>query len=83
MSILCILFGHTGQNTESGYHVCDRCGLHEYWCNRQTMNENLDYDLKFSYDECGILMRPIWRLWNRFDHWNFHRKLKNDDDIPF
>ena len=29
---ICLLFGHTGRETESGYHVCSRCGLHEYHC---------------------------------------------------
>lgn len=31
MNFLCYWFGHTGNSTESGFHVCDRCGLHEYW----------------------------------------------------
>lgn len=26
----CYWFGHCGDQTESGYHVCDRCGLHAY-----------------------------------------------------
>jgi hypothetical protein len=28
---ICVVLGHRGGFNDSGYNVCDRCGLHEYY----------------------------------------------------
>lgn len=72
----CLLFGHVGNEFESGYHVCSRCGLHEYHCNEE-------------YVHAGYLMMPFWHLKRLI--FNIINKIKfrysnwknKDDDIPF
>jgi hypothetical protein len=76
MRWLCRFVGHTGDETESGYHVCSRCGLHEYHCWPE-------------YQRAGLLWRPLW--WVQMKLSNGVRpivrrrkfKLRRNDDVPF
>ena len=63
-NILCVLFGHKGNNLESGYHVCSRCGLHEYWNNPEIMQEN-GIDTMPNYYKEEMLKGPILNAFNR------------------
>jgi hypothetical protein len=81
MNYLCYLFGHTGNFTESGYHVCSRCGLHEYWSSRQ-----VDSEAPIDYDNAGHVYRLV--IWPIRDWWEglpFHHRNSSDsaDDLPF
>lgn len=65
---LCTLFGHTGNETESGYHVCDRCGEHEYWSSKEVMAEwDMDAPDK-DYHSNALLIRPFGRLADKVRH---------------
>lgn len=78
IKLLCFLFGHTGKETESGFHVCSRCGLHEYHCHEE-------------YSRAGYLFRPIY--WIKYFLYNSWYKMKRryiiwkdrkyNDDVPF
>lgn len=59
-NIICLLFGHAGEATESGYHVCDRCGMHEYYC-----SEHCDPGLSFGdYHKHSYLTYPFhWAIY--------------------
>lgn len=80
ISVWCMLFGHTGNETESGYHVCSRCGLHAYHGGED-------------YDHAAILASPWWFLWMNLwieihiSHWRWEIEfLYYDDDydwVPF
>lgn len=83
MNYLCYLFGHTGNFTESGYHVCSRCGLHEYWSSRR-----VDPEAPVDYDRAGIVYRyAIWPIEAWIRGWVTrltHRKSSDSaDDLPF
>lgn len=80
MNILCYLFGHTGNLTESGYHVCSRCGLHEYWHSRQ-----VDPTSPVDYDLAGVVVIPMYKAWGRMSAWlaRYTRKPMDDSDLPF
>jgi len=70
--LLCWLFGHTGSSMESGYHVCDRCGLHSYWSWRTS-----DPDCTIEYGNAGHLVNWYYR-------WQARRENKRlDDELPF
>jgi hypothetical protein len=73
----CFLFGHTGTDTESGYHVCSRCGLYGYWSFRETSGQLLWIE----YSNAGLLID----LWERL---SAHRRNSSEnssdgDDLPF
>lgn len=83
MNILCYIFGHTGEFYESGYHVCSRCGLHEYWSSRR-----VDPDAPVDYDRAGLvwwLLLPIKQRWYRLSAWYTRHTTKPmpDDELPF
>ncbi len=81
MNLLCYLFGHTGNFTESGYHVCSRCGLHEYWSSRR-----VDPDAPVDYDRAGIVYRyAVWPVRYWWEGLPFNRRKSSDsaDDLPF
>jgi hypothetical protein len=84
MDYVCYFFGHTGEFYESGYHVCSRCGLHEYWSSRQ-----IDPDAPVDYDNAGKFYRwfvlPIKAQWYRLTAWytRHTRKPDNGDELPF
>jgi ribosomal protein L37E len=72
----CYLFGHSGENFESGYHVCERCGLHSYHCDK-------------AYQKSAVLFTPFhamkrfyqntcYKIRNKVAYWK-----KHDDDLPF
>lgn len=78
MKLLCKLFGHIGNEFESGFHVCSKCGLHEYHCHEE-------------YIQSGYLLIPFYYI---KDLWfNFYNRLKwkyiiwkdrkNNNDVPF
>lgn len=73
--LLCYLFGHTGNFTESGYHVCSRCGLHEYWCSRM-----VDPETPIDYDRAGLLVNWFyrWRERRRQRRWE-----RDNSELPF
>jgi len=73
--LLCWAFGHAGNSTESGYHVCDRCGLHAYWSYRETSGE----DIWPEYDNAGRLVNWYWRRRAA----QARRRWERDNDIPF
>lgn len=77
---LCLLFGHTGDLRESGYHVCSRCGLHEYHSSRA-----VDPDVEQDYDRAGLLVRPFFRLYWWASYWRMKWtwKRNDDSDLPF
>lgn len=78
MGLTCRLFGHTGNGTESGYHVCSRCGMHEYHSHPE-------------YQKAAVLFRPWWRLKRKvhnaavsvMDRWRRWKRRKEIDDCPF
>ena len=67
MNILCLLFGHNGEDSESGFHVCYRCGMHEYWDSREISLENRDIK-KFYYERSIIDLLPNKLLCFWFGH---------------
>ena len=69
--LLCWAFGHTGNNPESGYHVCDRCGAHGYWSWKTS-----DPDCRFEYGNAGHFVNWYWR-------WQIRRAEGKHDDLPF
>ena len=71
--LLCWAFGHTGNTTESGYHVCDRCGLHGYWSFRETSGA----DVRPEYGNAGHLVNWLYRRQIRRENKRF------DDELPF
>lgn len=71
--MLCWAFGHTGNATESGYHVCDRCGLHGYWSFRETSGD----EVSIEYSNAGHLVN--W--WYRWQDRRENKRL--DDELPF
>ena len=74
--LLCWAFGHTGIYTDSGYHICDRCGLHGYWSFRETGGP----DVRPEYGNSGHLIGWYWRL----KQWRQERRWRSGkDEIPF
>lgn len=61
MKLRCKLFGH---NHKSEDEVCDTCGMHEYFDSKYHNESNGVEDAE-NYDDCAILMMPIWRLRNK------------------
>jgi hypothetical protein len=80
ISIWCMLLGHTGRETESGFHVCSRCGLHEYHCAED-------------YAQAGLLQPWLHLHWLNFrislqlSYWRWEIEALYDEDdftgIPF
>ena len=81
MNILCYFFGHTGDLTESGYHVCSRCGLHAYWSSR-----DVDPTVTHDYDNAGKVYTwfivPVRNAYQRALALVPTRKA-DDDELPF
>lgn len=82
MNILCYWLGHIGNSTESGFHVCDRCGLHEYWDGDESYRST-DY-LKARKLFVVLDWVKLWRirLKRRIDHLLWQIRHWNDD-MPF
>jgi len=75
----CVLFGHTGDGNDSGYHVCARCGLHAYW---HTPEGNPEATV--NYDHCAVLLRPWWRFSDWAGRvWQARPWRRDDVDLPF
>jgi hypothetical protein len=62
MRWLCTLFGHTGTEEESGYHVCSRCGEHALWCSRGAASCYGFDDPGTDYDLAAVIFWPWWWL---------------------
>lgn len=81
MNLLCYFFGHAGDFTDSGYHVCSRCGLHAYWSSRQ-VNPDVPHD----YDNAGKVfvwfVVPIRGAYQRLRSL-FPKQKAADDELPF
>ncbi len=57
---ICTLIGHSGDETESGYHACGRCGEHEYWDSRHVQEDNDIYLIETDYHFNAVLFWPWW-----------------------
>ena len=100
MNLKCRLWGHKiGDLNDSGYAICERCGMHEYYHNEH------NYKLcnppeKHHFDQAGLLMKPVWRLQRKirelmkrfkkkFRYTKIHQYIYGwkynelDDDLPF
>lgn len=86
MKTKCLLFGHKiSDSTDSGYQICERCGMHEYYHARPTIGEDLPLVSKYSFHSDGILFKPFlwlrWKVyWAKYDfgrwwHWNIYHRL--------
>lgn len=85
MNYVCYFFGHTGEFYDGRYHVCSRCGLHEYYHSSSfgRLEDGPDYD------RSAILYRhigwPIKAQWYRIAAWytRHTRRPDNGDELPF
>lgn len=60
MALNCFLFGHRGNLTESGHHLCDRCWQHAYW-DSQSVREANQIDIQeLPYEYSGVLFWPFF-----------------------
>lgn len=99
MNIKCILFGHKVDSdfTDGGFHICDRCQMHEYWNAKKIMIEH-EQKFKYSFEDAGLLLKPFWYFIQKYDalkrrimfeYWYIGSKIKtrfskiNNDDLPF
>src|SRR3989304_3432641 len=75
----CVLFGHTGDGNDSGYHICGRCSLHAYW---DTPEGNPETTV--NYDRAGLLLKPWWRFsgW-AVRVWRVRPRRRDDGELPF
>lgn len=90
MKLKCLLFGHKIANyTDSGYQICERCEMHEYYHAQPTIGEDFPVASKFHFHSDGVLFKPFswikWKLyWAKVDfrswyHWNIYWRFY----IPF
>lgn len=81
MALRCILLGHTGNDRESGYHICSKCGQHAYWDYKSVKAESNDFEWQ-CYERSGLLFAPLWWLVDYASSKN--RAVHNRcQDIPF
>ena len=74
MNIRCRLFGHKIDHdfTDGGYHVCERCQMHEYWQSFNFMAEH-EIDFKHSFHDDALLLRPYFYIMRRW--WFLKRRI--------
>lgn len=79
-NIICFLFGHSGYETESGYHVCSRCGMHEYYNCKAYDEDSINGD----YYKHSYFFYPFYKVVSLIKRIKrSYINYKNKDDIPF
>lgn len=95
MNLKCRLFGHKiDQNfTDSGFHICERCQMHEYHNSKQIMINQYEIEQKYYFEDAGLILKPyffVLRQYYNLKHYFKYQyiRIKNryflsDDDLPF
>lgn len=90
MKLLCRLFGHKIDKdfTDSGYHVCKRCSMHEYY-DSPTFKAEQGIKDKYDFYDDGVFLRPYYFLLEKtkklkaFLKDKLRKKHIYEDDLPF
>lgn len=88
MKIKCRLFGHKKSKfTDSGYIVCERCGMHEYY-DAKINKDQFDTSAPF-FEQAGIFPKIADKVFgirqyveNKIYQFRY-RKFNREDDLPF
>ena len=71
----CFLFGHKlSNNTDSGYHYCIRCNVHEYW-------DTKEYGSNY-WENAGWLLKPFQWIKRKYNNIKWYIKWV-DNNNPF
>lgn len=96
MKKICRLFGHKidPNFTDGGFHICERCQMHEYHNAKQVMINQYEIEQKYYFEDAGILLKPYFYLLRKYQTFKhaFKNKyyaikskyfLKDSDGLPF